>query len=116
MDLFLLTSLFEGLPRSVLQAMAAGVPVVATDVDGTPEVVEHGVSGLLVPPGRPELAAARVLELLGDGTLRRRCTDNARRRLTADFEIGEMVRRLDRLYRDRLERSSSPRAAPVSVW
>ena len=53
MDLFLLTSRFEGLPRAVLQAMAAGIPVVATAVDGTPEVVEHGVTGCLVPAGEP---------------------------------------------------------------
>ena len=98
MDLFLLTSLFEGLPRAVLQAMAAGVPVVATAVDGTPEVVEDGVTGLLVPPGRPDLAARRLLELERDEPLRRRCVEGARRRLDRSFDIRRMVRELDRLY------------------
>ena len=98
MDLFLLTSLFEGLPRAVLQAMAAGVPVVATAVDGTPEVVEDGVTGLLVPPGRPDLAARRLLDLRRDEPLRRRCVEAARRRLDRSFDIRRMVRELDRLY------------------
>lgn len=98
MDVFLLTSLFEGLPRAVLQAMAAGVPVVATAVDGTPEAVRDGTSGLLVPPGRPEQAARRLLELKSDGELRRRCVEGARRRLDESFDIRRMVRELDRLY------------------
>jgi len=103
MDLFLLTSLFEGLPRVVLQAMAAGVPVVATAVDGTPEAVVNGASGLLVPPGRPELAARRLLELKGDEALRRRCVEGARRRLDESFDSRRMVGELDRLYRSLLE-------------
>jgi len=103
MDLFLLTSLFEGLPRAVLQAMAAGVPVVATAVDGTPEAVTDGETGLLVPPGRPELAARRLLELESDRELRRRCVEGARRRLDESFDIRRMVRELDRLYLSLLE-------------
>ena len=53
MDVFVLTSVFEGLPRAVLQAMAAGVPVVATAVDGTPEIVDDRRSGSLVPRAGP---------------------------------------------------------------
>jgi glycosyltransferase involved in cell wall biosynthesis len=98
MDVFLLTSVFEGLPRAVLQAMAAGVPVVATAVDGTPEVVEHGVSGLLVPPGRPDLAARRLVELVRDERLRHRCVEQGRKRVGASFDIRRMLRELDRLY------------------
>ncbi|HXV76649.1 MAG TPA: glycosyltransferase family 4 protein [Candidatus Polarisedimenticolaceae bacterium] len=108
MDLFLLTSRFEGLPRAVLQAAASGVPIVASDVDGTPEVIEHRTSGMLFPPGRPELAAQSVLELLRDAELRARCVREARARLTGEFDIAEMVRRLDRLYLDRLERPVQP--------
>jgi len=98
MDLFLLTSRFEGLPRSVLQAMAAGVPVIATAVDGTPEIVEDGRTGLLVPPRRPEEIAAAIVRLAGDTTLRATLVAEARRRLDASFDIRVMVRRLDRLY------------------
>ncbi len=103
MDLFLLPSLFEGLPRSVLQAMAAGVPVVATAVDGTPEVIEDGVTGLLIPPGRPDVAARRAIEMLADDDLRGRCVTQARRRLSREFDIHQMVRDLDRLYVGLLE-------------
>jgi len=103
MDVFLLTSLFEGLPRSVLQAMAAGVPVVATDVDGTPEVVRNLQTGLLIPPGRPDVASRALLDFVGNPELRRRCIDQARMLLTREFEIRQMVRRLDRLYLEGLE-------------
>lgn len=106
MDVFLLTSLFEGLPRVVLQAMAAGVPVVATAVDGTPEVVEHGRTGLLTPPGDPRAAAERVLQMAGDEELRRRCVEQARQRLDLQFDIGRMVRGLDRIYVSLLTRNA----------
>lgn len=104
MDVFLLTSLFEGLPRVVLQAMAAGVPVVATAVDGTPEVVEHGRTGLLTPPGDPRAAAQRVLQMVRDESLRRRCSEQARECLTRHFDIRRMVRDLDDLYLSLLDR------------
>jgi glycosyltransferase involved in cell wall biosynthesis len=113
MDVFLLPSLFEGLPRSVLQAMAAGVPVVATAVDGTPEVVLDRKTGLLVPPGRPEIAAERLLELTDDAELRRHCIEQAQSLLNRDFEIRDMVRRLDRLYLTRLESRISHGRAPA---
>jgi len=97
-DIFLLTSLFEGLPRVVLQAAAAGVPVVATAVDGTPEVVRHETTGLLVPPARPAEAASEVLRLAGDAPLRRRLASAAAAALDESFDIHAMVRRLDELY------------------
>lgn len=103
MDVFLLTSLFEGLPRVVLQAMAAGVPVVATAVDGTPDVVEHGLTGLLTPPHDPRAAAARLLQMTRDDGLRRRCVERARERLTLRFDIRRMVHDLDELYLSLLE-------------
>ena len=102
MDLFLLTSRHEGLPRAVLQAMAAGVPVVATAVDGIPEVVRHRQTGILVPPGQPRLAAAGLLELVRDEPLRRCCVERARRELR-EFDIHRMVRDLERIYISLLE-------------
>jgi glycosyltransferase involved in cell wall biosynthesis len=64
LDLFVQSSYTEGLPNVVLEACAASVPVVATDVGGTPEIIEDGVSGLLVPAGDSETLAARILDAL----------------------------------------------------
>src|SRR5262249_22595255 len=69
-DLFVLPSFTEVSPSVVLGAGVAGVRVVATAVGGTPEVVADGKTGYLVPPGNPEQLARRILELLGDHTLR----------------------------------------------
>lgn len=105
-DAFLLTSRFEGLPRAVLQAMAAGVPVVATAVDGTPEVVEDGLTGWLVPVGEPEAAAEALLDRFArpDEALAR--ARRARERIDSEFDIHAMVRRLERIYMSVLEESS----------
>jgi glycosyltransferase involved in cell wall biosynthesis len=100
MDVFLLTSLFEGLPRVVLQAIAASVPVVATDTGGVAEVVVHGESGLLVPPGQPEAAATAILALSGDAGMRARFAQAARVRLGEEFDIRRMVPDLEDLYED----------------
>jgi glycosyltransferase involved in cell wall biosynthesis len=111
MDLFLLTSRFEGLPRAVLQAMAAGVPVVATAVDGTPEVVDHGRTGLLVPPGDPVAMSAALLQMVDNRELRERCIDTAARRLSSEFDINRMVGSIDRLYLSLLDGRGGERLA-----
>jgi glycosyltransferase involved in cell wall biosynthesis len=64
MEIFVLPSLSEGLPLSLLEAQAAGKPVVASNVGGNPEVVEDGKSGFLVPPSNPDVLAERLLRLL----------------------------------------------------
>jgi glycosyltransferase involved in cell wall biosynthesis len=71
-DLFVLSSYLEGLGTSVLDAMAAGLPVVATEVGGVPEMVRHEVTGLLVPPRDPAALARAMERLVGDPTLRAR--------------------------------------------
>lgn len=96
-DVFLLTSLWEGLPRSILQARAAGVPVVATAVDGSVEAVEEGVTGYLVAPRDAEAAGSRVATLLLDPGLRRRMGEAATEGLE-EFDISEMVRRQEEIY------------------
>jgi len=105
MDAFLLTSHFEGLPRSVLQAMAAGVPVVATAVDGTPEVIEDGVTGLLAGAGDCAQLARHVDRLARDENLGKSLAAAAARRFGEEFDIRKMVLDLDDLYSDMLQSS-----------
>ena len=102
LDLFLLTSRFEGLPRAALQAVAAGVPVIATDTGGIAEVVVPGEGGLLVPVGDVEAAAGAVVRLAAEPELGRRLAANARARLGADFDIRRMLRDLEEHYDDLL--------------
>jgi glycosyltransferase involved in cell wall biosynthesis len=107
-DVFVLTSLFEGLPRAVLQAMAAALPVVVTDTGGTSEVVVDGATGYLVPPGDPQAAAAALVRLADDPEMRRRFGAAGQARLGAEFDIRRMVVDLEALYDEILER---PKAA-----
>ncbi len=100
MDVVALTSRWEGLPRVVPQAMAAGKPVVATAVNGTPEAVADGVTGLLVAPGDVGAMADGIARLLADPGLARRMGEEGRRRV-AEFDAAVMVRRQEELY-DRL--------------
>jgi glycosyltransferase involved in cell wall biosynthesis len=92
-----LTSRFEGLPRVLVEARAAGVPVVAMAVDGVVEVVQHGVNGYLVAPGDVAGLAARVGEILGDTALRASLAANAPHGLE-EFEREAMVRQQEELY------------------
>jgi len=84
-DVVVLPSYTEGLPNVALEASAAGVPVVATAVGGTPEAVADGVSGFLVPPGQPAAIANKVVELLRDPALRARFGAAGRDRMHEQF-------------------------------
>jgi glycosyltransferase involved in cell wall biosynthesis len=84
-DIVALPSFTEGLPNVALEAGAAGIPVVATAVGGTPEVVADGVTGFLVPPGDPAALAAKLGELLRDPRLRRTMGEAGRRRMRERF-------------------------------
>ncbi|MGC9398865.1 MAG: glycosyltransferase [Anaerolineae bacterium] len=98
LDVFVLPSLWEGLPLALLEAMAAGLPVVATRVGGVPEVVVDGVTGLLVPPRDPHALADAILRLLRDPALRRRMGEAGRARVAAHFSVEQMVRKIEALY------------------
>jgi glycosyltransferase involved in cell wall biosynthesis len=115
MDLFALTSRFEGLPRAVLQAIAASVPVVATDTGGVAEILEHGTTGWLAPPGRPGEFADLIVRVAADPEARAAAAIAARELLTEEFDIRRMVRVLEDLYEDLLEfRSRTASATPAS--
>ncbi len=97
-DLFVLPSLFEGLPVSVLEAMASARPVIATDVGGTAEVVSHGETGLLVPPGDAASLADAVATLLGNPVLAAGLAARGRTLVEREFSAAVMAERVAQLY------------------
>jgi glycosyltransferase involved in cell wall biosynthesis len=108
-DVFALSSLWEGLPRVLPQAMAAGLPIVATAVDGNAEAVTDGVNGLLTPPGDPQAMASALLQLLGDPALAAQMGEAGRSR-SDEFGARRMVDDIAALYEELLtERTSQPR-------
>ncbi|MFO0687461.1 MAG: glycosyltransferase [Myxococcota bacterium] len=100
-DVFVQPSRSEGLPLAVLEAMAAGLPVVATRVGGMGEAVVDGETGLLVEPERPDILAGALRRLLGDEALRSRLGRAGRARAEAEFSVETMARRYVALYRGR---------------
>ncbi|RLC71029.1 MAG: glycosyltransferase family 1 protein [Chloroflexi bacterium] len=96
-DIFALSSLWEGLPRVLPQAMAAGLPIVATAVDGNAEAVTDGVNGLLTPPGDPQAMAAALLRLLDNPSLHRKMGEAGRTRAD-EFGARKMVSDIAALY------------------
>jgi glycosyltransferase involved in cell wall biosynthesis len=77
----------EGIPIVLMEAMASGVPVVASRISGIPELVEHGVSGLLVPPGDAQSLASALGRLQGDPSLRKRLALSGRAKVEAEFDL-----------------------------
>lgn len=104
-DVFLLTSLWEGLPRVIPQAMCREVPIVAYASDGVAEVIEHGRNGMICPPGEIHLAAQYCLQLLDSEELRVKITKEAKKIATEQFDLRIMIQQLERLYLDCLGES-----------
>lgn len=99
-DVFALPSRFEGLPLAVLEAMAAGLPVVATRVCGTAEAVRHGLTGLLVEPGRPAALATALVEVLTKPEWAAQLGERGRVRVRRYFSVDRMARQTLALYDD----------------
>lgn len=98
-DAFVLTSLWEGLPYVVLEAMSHGLPVAATSVDGTPEAVSDGESGILSPPSDPTAAAAAVIALLDDPARAAAMGEAGRARVAELFGLDAMADATAAVYR-----------------
>jgi len=102
------TSGYEGQSNAILEAMAAGVPVVATDIPGTRELIVSGESGFLVPVGDRAAFAKYTERLLNDAALSARLADAARRRVQNEFSVEQMVARHAALYREVLSFGGKP--------
>jgi glycosyltransferase involved in cell wall biosynthesis len=100
-DVFVLSSIHEGLSIALIEAMALGKPAIVTDVGGLPEVVEDGRQGFVVPPADPRALSNRIVQVLRDENLRRQFGIEAQKRAQA-FQIGNAVRRIEEVYEELL--------------
>jgi sugar transferase (PEP-CTERM/EpsH1 system associated) len=105
MDLFVLGSLREGISNTILEAMASGLPLVATSTGGNPELVVPNETGLLVPPGDSNALAGAIAQYVRDADLRRRHGRHARERAVAHYSIAAMLMSYRDLYDRALARA-----------
>jgi colanic acid/amylovoran biosynthesis glycosyltransferase len=111
-DVFCLASFGEGVPVVLMEAMAVGLPVVTTRIMGVPELVEDGVTGVLVPPGRADSLAGAVKRLAEAPDLRARLGQAGREKVAGDFNLHRSAEQLDELFRELL---SSPDGSGTRV-
>ena len=106
-DLFVLPSLFEGLPLSILEAMAAGKPVISTAIGGVNEAIIHGKTGVLLPPGDPHALAAAIRRTLADQTFAKKLSAAGQERVGRYFSINKMVKEISEIYNRSLSKNIS---------
>src|SRR5262249_42791001 len=109
MDVFVLPSLCEGMSNTLLEAMACGLPVLATRVGGNPEVVEENTCGWLFTPGDAAQLAVWLQRLMLDGSLRCQLGIASRKRAVRTFSLTGMVENYSQLYLELAERRHIPR-------
>lgn len=109
-DLFVLPSLYEGLPVAVMEALALGLPIIATTVSSIEQAVTHDREGVLVPPSSPEKLAAAIIALAGDPDRRARMAESARAR-GGEFDIGRTLHTIEALYIDTVRGDGSGASA-----
>jgi len=97
-DIFVLPSLWEGTPRALLEAMTSGLPIVATKVDGTAEVISHGKQGLLVSIKNSKQLKDSMIKLIRSPSLRKSIGSGARKKIVLEYSIKKMVQSYERLY------------------
>jgi glycosyltransferase involved in cell wall biosynthesis len=102
LDCFVLPSLAEGISNTILEAMASGLPVIATRVGGNAELIEEDVTGKLVPSADPEAIATALLAYFGDATVARQHARAARRAAEDKFGLKRMISRYGEVYEEAL--------------
>jgi glycosyltransferase involved in cell wall biosynthesis len=98
MDVFVFPSHYEGLPGALLEAMMAGLPIVATPVDGNKDLINDGITGLFIPPNDSKRITKRILQLLSDPGLQQELGDSASKFAKKEFTIEHMVLEFKDLY------------------
>lgn len=106
-DIYCLPSLWEGFPIGVLEAMAMGKAVIASDVDGTKEAIQHEETGLLVPPRNISALVLAISRLLVDKALRKGLQINAQRSIATNFDAKQMTRKIEKLYQQLAEQRNA---------
>ena len=98
MDLFIMSSIYEGLGRSITEALSCGVPVVCTDVEGVPEIVRDNITGILVRPKDSNKLADAIIRTLNDMETAKKMAEEGRRFVNDNFDVNKMVNDIDSLY------------------
>ena len=97
-DIYICSSRFEGLPLSVIEAMALGIPSVATKVGGIPSIIQDGYTGLLVEPEDSDAIANAVLTLIENPKLRKKIGENGRSFVLKNFDIEKTAKEYEKIY------------------
>jgi glycosyltransferase involved in cell wall biosynthesis len=97
-DLFIMSSIYEGLGRSITEALSCGVPVVCTDVEGVPEIVRDNITGILVRPKDSNKLADAIIRTLNDMETAKKMAEEGRRFVNDNFDVNKMVNDIDSLY------------------
>ncbi|MCK4793645.1 MAG: glycosyltransferase family 4 protein, partial [Desulfobacteraceae bacterium] len=96
-ELFILPSLWEGMPKTLLEAMACGCPVLGTDIDGIREVIKHGENGILCNTNSKSIREA-IISIMEDKALRHPLAKNARRTIEEEFSLSKLIEKELELY------------------
>jgi len=113
-DIFALPSLAEGMSNALLEAMSSGVPCVASQVGGNPELIEHGSSGLLFKAGDVEALTDHLTSLASDAIRRRAIGLSGRKRIVENFALQRMLEQYSELYRDAFHHRHPRKALPTT--
>jgi glycosyltransferase involved in cell wall biosynthesis len=98
-DIYACSSVKEGFPYCILEAMYGGLPIVSTNVGGIPDMVEHNINGLLVESKNPDQLSERILKLLTDKNLRKKLGEAARKSVLEKFKLNDMLVKTEKIYR-----------------